>query len=489
MAPPPLLAVVVVLFLCLGLAGGEEPAYTQVSELHPAEFVLLHEPGLEVQLAALHPAGALFEPHGASRRNATLSHRRFRAALSGFGIRTATIREVLLTVPHGRLVALAAEVLRFALVNASAAHPSVHPLLSDGYKRRVLEGMSAEELIDVIVTRPAVELQPTAANTRLATRHTAFRALGNLVFTRDQQITTARGVVLGRPNSPQRAAEPQVTALCWEQLRVPVVGDVRTVPGAFLEGGDFIPMGLGICYIGVGLRTNMKAVEYLMEHDLFGTERVAVVRDDFDLSQDRMHLDTVFNVVDSKRVLVLEDILGLQSPKRRLVDVYFRAGGRYARNTTGVEFGQFLREEGWRVVTVTNEQQLQYMINFVNLGRGLILSVHPDLAGVLDAAGFAGHVAYVDYGGITALYGAAHCTTQVLRLPSFRAVSPLRYSVARDPLSTAARTLAGVLAVLAAAVLIRHSRLHRLLFYNPAHPHPPHPTPAEASALRGAGLL
>ena len=47
--------------------------------------------------------------------------------------------------------------------------------------------------------------------------------------------------------------------------------------------------------------------------------RFAVVRDDFDKNQDRMHLDCVFSLLSDSCCLMLEDIMGEKSPKRRLV--------------------------------------------------------------------------------------------------------------------------------------------------------------------------
>ena len=132
--------------------------------------------------------------------------------------------------------------------------------------------------MDVLVGRPTITLQKSAVNTPLVTLATKFNPVGNLVFTRDQQITTAKGVVLGHLNSPQREAETLIAKLCWEELGVPLVGDVRSSGGGRLEGGDFIPINADVCYIGIGLRTNIEAVEYMMKHDLFGTTRVAVVR-------------------------------------------------------------------------------------------------------------------------------------------------------------------------------------------------------------------
>jgi arginine deiminase len=128
--------------------------------------------------------------------------------------------------------------------------------------------------------------------------------------------------------------------------------------------------------VGVGLRSNVQACKQLMAEDLLGTRwaaaalgvaralgrrrrwggnvnacgegpahiaglaanrtqtgrrRFAVVRDDFDKNQDRMHLDCVFSLLSDSCCLMLEDIMGDKSPKRRLVSCLgVRAGGHAA---------------------------------------------------------------------------------------------------------------------------------------------------------------
>ena len=66
---------------------------------------------------------------------------------------------------------------------------------------------------------------------------------------------------------------------------VHIEGEV-VAPG-YLEGGDFCPASADLCFVGVGLRSNMEAVSQLMDQDLFGCRRVAVVRDDFEQNQVR----------------------------------------------------------------------------------------------------------------------------------------------------------------------------------------------------------
>ena len=75
----------------------------------------------------------------------------------------------------------------------------------------------------------------------------------------------------------QRAATP------YRDAGLPVVGEIRA-PG-YLEGGDFFPAGRDLALVGIGLRSNFEAARQLMDGDLLGTSRLAVVRDDFEQHQ------------------------------------------------------------------------------------------------------------------------------------------------------------------------------------------------------------
>ena len=64
---------------------------------------------------------------------------------------------------------------------------------------------------------------------------------------------------------------------------LPVVGEIEA-PG-YLEGGDFFPAGRDLALVGIGLRSNFEACHQLMERDLLGTRRLAVVKDQFEQHQ------------------------------------------------------------------------------------------------------------------------------------------------------------------------------------------------------------
>ncbi len=62
-----------------------------------------------------------------------------------------------------------------------------------------------------------------------------------------------------------------------------MVGEIEA-PG-FLEGGDYFSAGRDLAMVGIGLRSNFEACRQLMEKDLLGTSRLAIVRDEYEQHQ------------------------------------------------------------------------------------------------------------------------------------------------------------------------------------------------------------
>ena len=86
-------------------------------------------------------------------------------------------------------------------------------------------------------------------------------------------------------NSVQRVCEGLVwcSQLATVAADMEVIGEIEE-PG-FLEGGDFTPAGKDLALLGIGLRSNMEAAQQLMDKDLLGARRFAVVKDDFEQHQ------------------------------------------------------------------------------------------------------------------------------------------------------------------------------------------------------------
>ena len=130
-----------------------------------------------------------------------------------------------------------------------------------------------------------------------------------------------------------------------------------------------------------------------------------------------MHLDCVFSILSNDCVLMLEDMMGADSPTRRLVDEYtIGDDGKYKKSKSDVEFSQYLVDGGYKIIPVTGEEQLQYACNVVNLGNSRILSCHaPTARKICKSPHFSGTMEYLEYSAITAMYGALHCSTQIVK--------------------------------------------------------------------------
>ncbi len=395
--------------------------------------VLMHTPGDELFAGVIHPEAALFE-RAFDVAGAAAEHRAYIKLLRKHGARVYTVVGTLLAgtmdargraVPGPALDALRQFAGEFLTVDASALGTQAQAEQT-AYTQTSLARLHPRELVSIIVQCPTVRLRPSLVpNTRYVASY-EIAPLMNLYFCRDQQITTARGVVIGRMNSEQRRVETKVMGFVLRKLGVQPIYEV-TGEGR-LEGGDFLPCG-DTALIGQGLRTNAEGVRQLLEQCVFGVPRVAVVKDPWQ-NQDQMHLDTYFNLLDATRAVLVEERMDVRDrsgaivkparPDRRCtVDVYSLEGGKYRRTAADVDFQGFLeRELGLRLIPVSAADQLKYAINFLCVGRGRILGV----AGASQQylASLKGTQAtWMDFANLTGGYGAAHCCTQVLhREPS-----------------------------------------------------------------------
>lgn len=306
--------------------------------------------------------------------------------------------------------------------------------VSDIYKRLVIRQMAAQQLVDVIFTNPTVTVHPSSRDTGFMASY-RFAPLTNIVFVRDQLITTAKGIVMGRLRSMQRVREVDILYFCLNKAGFHIID--RVPAPAFLEGGDFFPVGHSLCMLGLGPRSDWAAAHYLLENDLLGTESVAIVKDQLDRHQDRMHLDTVFNIVSSNVCVMLADIMGDASPTRRVVDEYVRVHpdhptsptptdpdhlvGTYMLQRRDVEFSGYVRGKGFSIVEIPGHLQLDYGCNVLNLGSGRVLMTQMESArAVATEPCFNGSVRCLDFRGVSCMYGGLHCASQVVHRVSSR---------------------------------------------------------------------
>jgi arginine deiminase len=413
--------VLAVLLLFTGKAPAQtSPAVGAAAEWLPARDILMHAPSEELFWGVIHPAAALFE-RPFSVDEARQEHARYVKLLRDHGIRVHLLQEVLAQGTNRgpdaetrfkKLLGLARKSAKLDLFGL----PQEKRAAAASYFRENLARLVPRDLARVIIQRPTVALHESSLNTGASATYQTD-PLMNLYFMRDQTVTTAKGVIVCRMNSEQRAPEPEVVKLALCNLGINPILEVRD-PGR-LEGGDYLPAG-ETGFIGQGLRTNAAAIQQLLDARAFGCRRVVVVKDAWK-NQQQMHLDTYFNIADSDLAVLAQSRVEASrqkqaSEKRALCDVYELRGGTYDRTRSDADFVDYLEKGlGIQVIPVPDEDQKRYGINFLTIAPRTIIACggqSPTYVKRLKEAGV--KVTWVEFPHLTGGYGAAHCMTQVL---------------------------------------------------------------------------
>ena len=414
--------------------------FQQKEENAPAKFILTHIPGQEIFLSTLHPAASLYEDV-TDNVKVKECFNNLKKILKEKQIELITVRDAL-KLNKTALKKLAFESLKYEIAEninfdkTSKEYKIFLKYTKDEYKQEIIDKLSEDQLIDVILNNPKYILQPTKLNTFIEPKIISFNPLGALVFCRDQQITTKKGVVIGRARSSQRDGERIIMKQVFENLNIKILGTVSKEynENAFLEGGDFFVAKKDLSMLGVGLRTSMKGAEYIMENDFIGTRYMSIIYDGEDKDQQRMHLDTYFNILSDKYVVVLDfdDVQKYYPDKKIERKAYLydneandsiesdnfdipKKIGKYKLINIYEKFYDFLEKRlNYKLIKVTHKQQMEYMINFLNIGNNEIISVNKDLKKVGRESNT--NIIYIEFKPILNMYGAIHCITQVSRI-------------------------------------------------------------------------
>jgi arginine deiminase len=390
-----------------------------------AEKVLMHTPGSEIRLGTYHPKAALFagvfDPVEARQE-----HHEYMDLLKKEGANVLTITEILLqgTIDaNGNMLEGEDldELRQFSLKSLTYSYDNSFGTKEteeqEQYRRQTIMKLSPKELVEIIFNRPTIQLSTIGINTKLVATYITSPVM-NMYFLRDQLITTSKGIVLSRMNSAQRFAEVDIVKFVLSKMKITPLYEVKG--DGRLEGGDFIPAG-DIAFIGQGLRTNAEGIKQLIENDVFGDISYLVVVKDPLQDQDQMHLDTYFNIISPRKAVLIET--RMHGPDelpviKTVVDLYKydSIGKKYSIEQSDLDFVDYLRKTGFTLIPVSNEDQLNYGINFLTIYADRILAID----GVSNEykqrlKQHKVNATWMDFSALTSGYGAAHCTTQVLR--------------------------------------------------------------------------
>ena len=428
--------------------------FSQPSESTPAKTVLVHVSKMESFICSLNPAASLYED--------VTDEDDIRACFNELGeylktknIQLITVEDALLLKDkEDNLMKLAKDSLNYERETEISEEEeeskedndkekkrksSLHDYMnfsSDEYKEKVLKKFSKKNLINVILTRPTMKLKHIETDTFIESTSITFCPVGNMVFCRDQQITTKKGVVIGTSRTSQRKYEHIIMKQVFQNLGADIIGEIGT--NGLLEGGDFFVAREDLSMLGIGLRTDFNGASYLMKNDLLGTRYMAICSDENDLDQQRMHLDTYFNILNDNNAVVIDfDDVQKQENKKTNIDrkVYYYDNDKNAKeiesdkedikNKVGEyklikiydSFYKFLDEMKFNYIKISHQEQKEYMINFLNIGNNTVISVNKNLEKKLKDNGCdIITVKYFNCQPILNMYGGMHCMTQVSRV-------------------------------------------------------------------------
>jgi arginine deiminase len=351
------------------------------SDVGTLRRILVHTPGPEIRkmlnaLSGQHP----MLPSSLLLDRAAEQHRAFVAVLEGEGAEVLQLEAVL---DEAVETARAAGVLGIWLQGAA---PQLVPLAAE------VDGAVLLGAVDRFTyhTDPDGTFNPLVAPAK------------GIMYTRDLAIMTPRGVVISNFVNAGRNFETALIRLAFDwspQLRdYPVAFDARE-ERLFLQGGDVIVADQSTLLVGVGNLTEEAAARRLarkLEMDVVavqlptGGNRAGVeIYDSWHgLRSLFLHLDSVFNMVDRRHAvavpLLLEAAHSGRDPLSRIaaglartspVDTEdadelrenleqvgrirrFRAGsGEDDPVPDGIKLVDYLRDEGWEIVTVGGERE------------------------------------------------------------------------------------------------------------------------------------
>ena len=417
--------------------------FIQPSESTPATVIIVHISRMESFICSLNPAASLYEDV-TDEEQIRECFNNLKKYLKTKNIKLITVEDALLLKGKEEdLMKLARDSLNYEREskveeinevdeNSRRRKTSIDDYFlysSDEYKESVIKKFSKKHLLDIILSRPTMKLKHIETDTYIEPTSIIFNPLGNLVFCRDQQITTKKGVVIGRSRTSQRKFEHIIMKQVFKNLGINIIGEVKD---GYLEGGDFFVAKEDLSMCGLGLRTDAEGIKYLMENDLLGTRYMAICLDEKDLDQQRMHLDTYFNILNDRNAIVIDfDDVSRQEKKnvnRRVFyfdndessnviesdrDIIKNKIGKYKLIKIYDDFYKFLDDINFNYIKVTHEEQKQYMINFLNIGNNTVISVNKDLGEKVKDLGII--VKYFNCRPILNMYGGMHCMTQVSR--------------------------------------------------------------------------
>lgn len=167
----------------------------------------------------------------------------------------------------------------------------------------------------------------------------------NIIYMRDTFTMTPEGAIISRLASEVRAGEDNIVAEKIASLGIPIIA---TAHGNMkLEGPDILLVNSDLAFLGIGIRTNLQAVQFVKSLlEMQGYSEVKIIQTTYGCG----HLDGVINILNSKYAAIV--------PRRASYEIY-----------------DTLIKHGYKIIDLGNIREVDELmsINFVTLNEETIL--------------------------------------------------------------------------------------------------------------------
>jgi len=235
-------------------------------------------------------------------------------------------------------------------------------------------------------------------------KDTPSEQLANLLYTRDPFIKTPKGLVLGNMKEPARKHDREIIEKIMNKFHQPII--YKCKDDEKLEGGDFM-MNCDTAFLGTGARSNMNAAKKLLKISAFGTQKVVVIYPvKPEKSMYRIHLDCIFSPFGCKQCVIWNGLTHKDSVHKRMAIEYtLQNNGTYKRSGKAKNFVDYLKDNNYNIITLSNESQHNYGANILELDNGKVLvqdvETHKKIKGSI----------FVPFHEIHKMYGGLHCSS------------------------------------------------------------------------------
>jgi len=178
----------------------------------------------------------------------------------------------------------------------------------------------------------------------------------NLVFVRDSSSMTRNGAMLFRMGLPSRRVETPVIKAAHLANGVPIALEMEA-PDSF-EGGGFALLEGGVAVAGLCDRATQGALDQIGEYLL--NNRLVDLFIQLNMPKGIVHIDGEFCELPGKVAVVHPEVM-------ERVPAIFRTRGEKWMGS----FPEWLREENWDILEITDEECLNMAANFLAVDKDL----------------------------------------------------------------------------------------------------------------------